>query len=213
MRVTSPAVTIKAIWDALVADYGVAGSYGLLLETNLDGKVSLAKADLSTLETRLTAARAAKLDNLDNIDSSLKELFYEAFKAEVDDFPGVVATGTATNPENLIDNDTATVATMLAVDIYVEVDLKAPCYVKEVRHYGSATINGDGRFKVQAFVEGAWIDVKTDIPQRAASWSSWIALTTPSMARLWRWTVTTVDTGADKNRTGKLELRGVRIGG
>ena len=46
MRVTSPAVTIKAIWDALVAEYGVAGSYGLLLETNLDAKVSLAKAKI-----------------------------------------------------------------------------------------------------------------------------------------------------------------------
>lgn len=71
MRVTSPAVTIKDIWDALVADYGIAGSYGLLLETNLDAKVSLAKADLTTLETRLSAARATKLDNLDALLSSL----------------------------------------------------------------------------------------------------------------------------------------------
>jgi len=64
MRVTHPAVTIKAIWDALTAEYGIAGSYGLLLETNLDAKVSLAKADLTTLEARLSAIRAGYLDNL-----------------------------------------------------------------------------------------------------------------------------------------------------
>ena len=64
MRVTSPAVTVKDIWDALTVTYGVAGSYGALVETNLDSKVSLAKADLTTLETRLTAARAVALDEL-----------------------------------------------------------------------------------------------------------------------------------------------------
>ena len=49
MRVTSPASEIKDIWDALTAAYGAAGTYGLLIETNLDSKVSLAKADVSAL--------------------------------------------------------------------------------------------------------------------------------------------------------------------
>jgi len=98
MRVTSPAVTIKTIWDALVADYGAAGTYALLLETqldapvsgakadltvleaavalNLDSKVSLAKADLTNLETRLSAARAGYLDELaaGNIPTDLSNL-------------------------------------------------------------------------------------------------------------------------------------------
>ena len=86
MRVSSPAIEIKDIWDALTAAYGAAGTYGLLIETNLDGKVSdtkavvdankvlidlnldskvsLAKADLTTLETRLSAIRAGYLDEL-----------------------------------------------------------------------------------------------------------------------------------------------------
>lgn len=64
MRVTAPPVTIKDIWDALTVTYGAAGTYGLLMETNLDSKVSLAKADLTTLETRLSAARATALDEL-----------------------------------------------------------------------------------------------------------------------------------------------------
>jgi len=86
LRVTSPAIDVKDVWDALVATYGTAGTYGLLLETqldapvsgakadltvletavalNLDSKVSLAKADLTTLESRLSAARATALDEL-----------------------------------------------------------------------------------------------------------------------------------------------------
>lgn len=65
MRVNAPGLTVKDVWDALTATYGVAGSYAKLIEDNLDSQVSLAKADLSTLETRLSAARALLLDNLD----------------------------------------------------------------------------------------------------------------------------------------------------
>ena len=62
MRVTSPAIDVKDVWDALVATFGAAGTYGLLLETQLDAPVSGAKADLTTLETRLSAIRAGYLD-------------------------------------------------------------------------------------------------------------------------------------------------------
>lgn len=60
MRITAPPVTIKDIWDAQTALFGVAGSYGFLMETNLDSKVSLAKADVSALalEASLTAVAA-----------------------------------------------------------------------------------------------------------------------------------------------------------
>ena len=76
MRISSPAVTIKDIWDALTADYGAAGTYGLLVETNLDAPVSGAKADLTTLESRLTAVRAAFLDV--GISSRLAAVAYTA---------------------------------------------------------------------------------------------------------------------------------------
>jgi len=95
MRTTAPTILVKDIWNALTAEYGVAGSYGKLLEDYidakisevhkqvcsgadpadsigrriydyLDSKVSLAKADLTTLETRLSEARAGYLDNLNN---------------------------------------------------------------------------------------------------------------------------------------------------
>lgn len=86
MRVTSPAVTIKDIWDALVADYGAAGTYGLLLETNLDGKVSEAKADLTTLETAVALYLDAKVSEAKADVSAL------ALEATVDTLAGVVAT-------------------------------------------------------------------------------------------------------------------------
>jgi hypothetical protein len=60
-----------AVWNAATATYGSAGSYGLLIETNLDAAISsrstYAGADTSgttTLLSRLTATRAGYLDNI-----------------------------------------------------------------------------------------------------------------------------------------------------
>lgn len=257
MRVTSPAVTIKDIWDALVASYVAAGSFGKLLNDNLDAPVSGAKADLTTLETRLSAARATKLDNLDatvssrlasaaytaergtdgaalasawtaalatvlgnftaarigyldNIDSSLKELFYEHFGVEVDDLPDVGVSGTSGTPANAIDNGVGTTFTHSAVNQYTELDFKAPTYIKKLRMYGIGGQNAANRFKVEAYVDGAWADCETDIPIRTvASWGSWITFTTPRTAILWRFTITTYQSTA---AVGELEFHGVRIG-
>lgn len=65
MRVNAPGLTVKDVWDAQTTGYGVAGSYAKLMEDYVDSEISLAKADLTTLETRLSAARALLLDNLD----------------------------------------------------------------------------------------------------------------------------------------------------
>lgn len=257
MRVTAPPVTIKDIWDALVADYGVTASYGLLLETNLDSKVSLAKADVSALATAaaLTAAKAVidaividtagiagaamrgtdsvpttpqrgtdgaalasaytagRAAYLDNIDSSLKELFYEHFGSMVDDLPDLVVTGTATNFANLTDNDTATNALFDDVNDYVEINFYTPVYIKEFRHFGEPGPSGNGRYKIQAYIDGSWTDVKTAIVVQGDSWSSWISLTTPSVAIQWRVIATTLDTGwTNRNFAGEFEFKGVRLG-
>lgn len=233
MRITSPAVSVKDIWDALVADYGVAGSYGLLVETYLDGKVSLAKADLSTLETRLSAARAgflANLDNaellnipdltnltptrqayLDNIDSSLLELFYEHFGSTVDDFAGATIGGTVTDPEKLVDNNVGLAPTWDTINEYVEFTFDSSVYIKEFRVHGHGSNNEDGRASIQAFIAGVWTDVKTAIPSRPSGWSAWGDLTTPSVAAMWRFKLTTVDTGTAASYQ-ELELKGVKVG-
>jgi len=212
MRVTAPPVSIKEIWDAQTALFGVAGSYGLLVETNLDSKVSLAKADLTTLETRLSAARATKLDNLDNIDASLKELFYEHFGFTVDDDPDLTTSGTATMPESLVDNDTGTVAGFPVLGNYVEILFEAPAYIKQYRIYSHGGSNGTGRFKLQAYVAGAWVNAKTGIPTVAGAWSAWTDLTSPQTSIRWRLEVTTLDTGDAQTRQYELELKGVKIG-
>ena len=256
MRVTSPAVTIKDIWDALVADYGVAGSYGLLLETNLDGKVSEAKADVSALALEATvdavgaiataieadttgiagaamrgtdaaalasawtAALATILGNLsatrigylDNIDSSLKQLFWEHFHSCVDDLVDVAASGTATDPTNAIDNDTATQFTMDAVDEYVEIDLKAPTYIKEFRYYGNDAHNQDGEYKIEGWAVDSWIEVKTGVATRLGSWSAWTGLAPPYVVTKIRITATALDTAASQNVGREWEFKGVRIG-
>ena len=62
----APPVHIKDIWDFLAAEAVKSGSLGKLLADYVDAKISLAKADLTTLETRLNAARAGYLDNLNN---------------------------------------------------------------------------------------------------------------------------------------------------
>lgn len=211
MRITSPAISISDIWDALVADYGDAGTYGLLLETNLDGKVSLAKADVSVLEGRLSAARALKLDNLDNIDSSLKELFYEHFGTTIDDDPDLVVSGTVTNPDNLVANSIGTSPTWDTIAEYVELTFEAPAYIKQLRTFGHNSNNNDGRAKLQAYVDGSWVDVLEGIVAQEYVWSSWTNLTTPSTAMKWRFTLTTVDTG-QATSFRELELKGVKIG-
>ena len=57
---TSDAVIADAVWNAATATYGSAGSYGLLIETDLDATVSSRLASASyTAPTNLTAAQIA----------------------------------------------------------------------------------------------------------------------------------------------------------
>lgn len=72
--------TAGAVWNAATASYGSAGSYGLLVEANLDtnvgsrlstaGYTAPDNAGITTLTGRLTAGRATNLDNLDATVSS-----------------------------------------------------------------------------------------------------------------------------------------------
>lgn len=211
MRVTAPPVTIKDIWDALTVTYGVAGSYGLLMETNLDAPVSTAGANLTTLETRLSAARATKLDNLDNIDAGLKDLFYEHFGTTVDDLPDITGSGTVDHPTFIINNDIGTGEPNWLINEYAEFNFVGPTYIKEIRLYGSSTCTGNGRYKLE-YYDGTWKTAKTALVQPQTEWSAWTALTTPAVAIRWKLTCTTQDSGANQGWLMEMELKGVRIG-
>ena len=211
MRVSAPAPTVKDLWDALTASFTTVGSGGKLLADNLDAKVSLAKADLTTLEARLSAARATKLDNLDNINASFLNLWYEAFFLKVDDLPSVAASGDVANPNQAIDNNVTTLFVFSAVDRYLQIDFAQFVYIKKFRYYGYGASDPGNRYKIQAFVNEAWTDVLTGIVDIAADeWSAWLDLATPSRARLWRLVNTTY---AVFGRLTQVEFMGVKAEG
>ncbi len=55
------------VWDAATASYGGAGSYGLLVETNIDGTIASRAPSSTALSTATwTATRAGYLDNLNS---------------------------------------------------------------------------------------------------------------------------------------------------
>lgn len=68
---TSDAVIADAVWNALKASYGVANSYGELLENTLDAAITSRAASATALSTATwTSGRASALDNLDATISS-----------------------------------------------------------------------------------------------------------------------------------------------
>ena len=69
MKISQPAPTVSDLWDAQVAALITATSIGKLLVDNVDSPISTAKADLTTLETRLSAARALDLDKIHKADA------------------------------------------------------------------------------------------------------------------------------------------------
>lgn len=155
----------------------------------------------------VSAARAAYLDN---IDASLKELFYEHFGTTVDDLPGITASGDMAGVEASMINNILVSVEFGAVDRYLELDFGAPTYIKKFRYNGSDVSNVGNRYKVSAYVAGAWEDCLTDIVDiDTAAWDLWRDLPTPQVSSRWRLTCTTFDTAAWMR---EIEFLGVRLG-
>ena len=141
----------------------------------------------------------------------LREKFFDGFQAPVDDLSGVITTGTATNPTNLIDNDTGTNISHGAVDQYVQFDFGGYVYIETIRMFGTVGANVGNKFALRALIDGVFEDCLVDIPIRAtADWSAWLELTTKRVARVWRFVITTYVATAPQ---AELELQGVRLGG
>ncbi len=188
MRATAPAMKAVDVWNVLVTAITTPLSIGEALND-------------------YTAIRAVYLDN---IDADLKELFYEHFAFTVDDLTGVVASGTATAPTNLVDNDITT-NTTFALNQYVELNLGHVAYIKRLRFYGDVNSQPDNRYRLQAYVAGAWEDCLTNIVDiDADAWSSWLNLTAPRASNRWRFECTLRPTGA--GLIGEIELDGVSLG-
>ena len=159
-----------------------------------------------------TAARAAYLDN---INENLADLFYTNFATQVDDYEGIVVTGTCTNPEMLINNilTPADVANFQLVNEYVQINFGMSVYIKQIRIHGDAGSTAASRYRLQAYVNGVWVDALVDIVDPDVDdWGplGWIDLDTPRVSALWRFECTTRAASAVIT---EIELRGVGVGG
>lgn len=153
---------------------------------------------------------------LDNYPTgSLADQFYDAFAVTVDDYDNITVSGTCTNPEMLIDNilTIANVANFQLVNEYVQIDFGQSVYIKQLRIHGDAGSTAASRYRLQAYVAGAWVDALVDIVDPDVdNWGplGWIDLDTPRVAALWRFECTTRAASAVVT---EIELMGVGVGG
>ena len=115
---------------------------------NMVGTNNAALASVCT-EARLAELAAANLPaDVAAIQTLLNEVFH---KSTVSDFQANPATGTASNPSNINDNDVGTSTDFDAVDEYCIIMFTRRMLIKQFRHYGVITHNGDGAFTVQYY--------------------------------------------------------------
>jgi len=180
MRVTFPGVTIKDIWDAQVALYGVAGSYGALLETNLDAKISDAVDATAVLESRLTAARAALLDNLVALDPASRLNFYDDFNRTAEDTDVWTSGGEAGGSftASVLDNDPTAwklvTGTAVNDDYYIHSGLVVKGKYFTPFEDGYTTVTFEARIKLSSLADisallGLYRAAQTDYTQYPAA--------------------------------------------
>lgn len=141
------------------------------------------------------------------IDMPTSAVFKEGTVA---DFQVNPATGTFTN--NVVgvnSNNTANAARADNVDEYAEVDFGKVVELTQYRHYGEATNNGDGSWKIQYYnlSTHAWVDWVTGIATRGASWSGFSSPSNIATSKI-RLVCTGLDSGApNKSYCGELEVK------
>ena len=124
-------------------------------------------------------------------------------------FQANVGTGTAEEPQKI--NDTSVAASVMfdVVGEYAQVLFPHPMWIKEYRHHGTSGLAGDGRWKIQIYHDGAWVDNTVAIPLRnLESWSDWVVLTIPAYTQGIRFVATTIDSTFGISSVRELEIRG-----
>jgi hypothetical protein len=119
--------TAAAVWNAATASYGTAGSYGLLVETNIDAAVSTRLASASYTAPPTTAQTATAVwgaDLVSNINAgSMGERLLSTFlQADWDARPPLTSAQTASAVWNA---STATYGTAGSYGLLVETNLDA----------------------------------------------------------------------------------------
>jgi len=122
------------------------------------------------------------------------------------------ATGTASNPQNLNNNNTGSAAGFDVIDEYAQVDFLEVVYITQFRQYGHISNNGNGTWTIQyQDVNGAWHDWVTGIATRGASWSGWDSSGAAVPARAIKVICTAVDTGIADSALAELEVNGEAV--
>ena len=184
MRIAVPAARLKEIWDYLLTDIEKAGSIGKLLKDDINVALSVVDGHVDDLEGRLTAARALLLDNLDKAISALNDLPASSFPSadieKLDDVTGDLAptvTGTMSNPEYAINNDTAQAAWGTEIGQYVELTFKIPFLLLGYRFFKrdtTYTSPENALVKIEYYDGAAWHDWVTDISvEDTGEWVAW----------------------------------------
>lgn len=142
--------------------------------------------------------------------ANLANNFYDVFGGLVDNYADITVAGTATAPENLTDNDTATMVTG-DLNQTVTLTFDGSVYMAELRYYGRAGADGAGKIKLQANIDGTWTDA-SEVPSIGAAWSAWIPVTALMASAEWRVIFTVGDGVQGYTWLYEIELKGVKIG-
>jgi len=116
------------------------------------------------------------------------------------------ASGDATDPENINDNTTGTIA-VFTINEYATIELPGLFKITQYRHYGNGGNDGDGAWKLeyQDYLD-AWHDWATGIATRvAATWCDWVTAS-EVLCKAIRLTCTTADGGV-QSRLPELEVK------
>lgn len=126
-------------------------------------------------------------------------------------FQAIAGAGTMTNPSNVNDNNTGTMARANNIGEYTRIIFGnvwgTLSWIRRWRMFGDILNNGDGEWKIERYDLRlhAWVDWVTGIPTRAtADWSTY-AIELPYITDRIRLSCVTVDSSA-ASRLGELEV-------
>ena len=119
----------------------------------------------------------------------------------------MVGIGTATNPENGNDNNTANNVVFQVIDKTLVILFPSVMLFNRFRYYGVAGQNEDGLFDTEYKApDGNWYPYVPDKPTNLAVWSGWDTSGPTVLAIGFRFVATTLDTGNGNSYIAEVEL-------
>ena len=123
------------------------------------------------------------------------------------EYQAITATGDATDPTNINDDNTVTPVVFDVINEYVEFDFVTERQINSWRHFEAAGGNGDGTYKIEYWDGSGWLPwVASFTTAHSGDWTSVSTETTVITTKI-RLIATALDTaGAVENYTSELEV-------